>query len=207
MQRKCRRCSEEVEVTDRICPNCGHDTVTGRPVGKLRPEDPPAKEPESEKSNSLVATLLLVAIVLIYGFAAWRWFTADSEVAPVYGASRAVERNLNLRATMPQLSGSLQRFNAEIAKVRDSDPSDDESAALDSYDEAVEMLTDSLTVWATKVDEGAALNANSEHLAPLKEKYFLPVDDAGNLLPDQSLQIIWLKAQESLDAGNEFYAR
>jgi hypothetical protein len=81
--RKCRRCSEEVEVADRICPNCGHDTVTGRPVAKIRPEEPAAEEPKEEKKTSVPTIILLAAIVLTYGFAGWKWFSADSGVAPV----------------------------------------------------------------------------------------------------------------------------
>ena len=175
---------------------------------KLRPEDPPAAEPATEgKSSSKATTIVVLAIVLIYGFVGWQWFSAQSSIAPVYAASRAVERNLSLRQTMPQLSGSVQRFSTAIAAARDNDPSEDETAALDNYDQAIEILSDSLKLWAAKQEHGPALSTDIEDVGPLKEKYFLPVDDAGSIIADQSLEIIWLKAQESLDAGNAFYVQ
>ena len=150
---------------------------------------------------------LLAAIVLTYGYAGWRWFTAPSDVAPVYAAARAVEGNLNLRRTTAQLSASVQRLITEIASARDDDPSEGESEALDNYEEAIEMLNDSLKLSAAKAEQGPSLDAHDEILAPLHDKYFLPLDDTGNIGADQSLQIIWQKAKESLHAGNAFYSR
>jgi hypothetical protein len=179
--------------------------VTGRPATKFKPEEPAAKDSGPDKKTSVPAILLLAAIVLIYGFVGWQWFSADSGVSPVYGAALAVERNLTLRRTPAQLSGSVERFSAEIARVRDEDPSEGESEALDNYDQAVAMLNDSLKLWAAKAEHGPALDRADENLAPLTDKYVLLFDDDGKIKAEESLEIIWLKAQEFLDAGNEFY--
>ena len=196
-------------MADRICPNCGHDTVTGRPATKLRPEEPAAEEePKPKTSASSAATmLLLAAIVLTYGFAGWRWFTAPASVAPVYNAAKGVERNLTLRQTMARLSASVQLLTTEVAAARDNDPTSTEAEALDNYAAAVDVVNDSLTVWAAKMEHGPTLPGDIDDLAPLKAKYALPADDDGNILADPSLEAIWKKARESLDAGDKFYAQ
>jgi hypothetical protein len=124
---------------------------------------------------------------VIYGFVGWSWFSADSGVVPVYGAARAVRNNLSLRRTLPQLSGSVQRLSAEIAKARDADLAADESDALDNYDQAVVMLDDSLKLWAAKAEHGPALDRADENLAPLTDKYVLLFDDGGKIKADESL--------------------
>jgi hypothetical protein len=166
---------------------------------------PPPDEAEAEKTSSIPTLLVAIVIVVAFGFAGWRWFSGPAAIAPVYAASKAVERNLSLKRTIPQLSGSVQRFSTAIAAVRETDISEDETEALDYYEQAVDVLNDSLKLWAAKEAHGPALSPDTEGVAPLKEKYFLPTDDAGNIESDESLEIIWLKAQESLDAGNQFY--
>lgn len=137
-----------------------------------------------------------------------------SKFEPVYRASKAIQAATGTGVTYEKFGELLQALSAEIAIAKDQELNQHEVHLMKLYDEALTHYRVSSELWSAKLQATNKIWKGGiplmDTLAGVPETYDIPTSPQGEfpnvfILPSNSIQIVWQKADTVVDQATEVY--
>lgn len=140
----------------------------------------------------------------------------------VYRAAKTIASAANVGVNFMKFNELLQNFETELSILKDKKLTGEEEKISELYGQASKMYEDSLTLWDAMIKYDVDNPSRMDYadmkvllaLRPLLAQYGieLKMDERLSkfmnfsfyILPKNSLQLIWSKAQEEIDQANRF---